>query len=186
MLIIKQRHSTRMVLSANLFSTRLLAHRTLTLHCVPPAVPTLKSSFMYDLRPIICVSEVAHTSVQINDYNIDGRGAKSTGMSNLIKRLKKDKVPIDGIGLQAHLIVGQLPTDIKENIQDFVNLGVEVAITELDIRMPTPPTQANLEQQKKDYETVIKACKAVKKCIGVTIWDWTDKVCIFRHLPYII
>lgn len=116
------------------------------------------------------------TPIQINDYNIDGRGPKSTGMINLVKRLQKDRVPIDGIGVQAHLIVGQLPTDIKENLQDFANLGVDVAITELDIRMPTPPTKESLEQQKKDYETVIKACKAVDRCIGVTIWDWTDKV----------
>lgn len=115
-------------------------------------------------------------SMQINDYNIDGRGPKSTGMANLVKRLKKDRVPIDGIGVQAHLIVGQLPTDIRQNLQDFADLGVDVAITELDIRMPTPPTKESLEQQKKDYETVIKACKAVKRCIGVTIWDWTDKV----------
>lgn len=114
--------------------------------------------------------------MQINDYNIEGTGPKSTGMINLVKRLKKDRVPIDGIGVQAHLIVGQLPTDIQQNLQDFADLGVDVAITELDIRMPTPATTASLAQQKKDYETVIKACKAVKRCIGVTIWDWTDKV----------
>lgn len=97
-------------------------------------------------------------------------------MINLVKQLQKDRVPIDGIGVQAHLIVGALPTTIRENLQAFADLGVEVAITELDIRMPTPPTAALLEQQKKDYQAVIAACKAVKKCVGVTIWDWTDKV----------
>ncbi|KDR75991.1 hypothetical protein GALMADRAFT_225735 [Galerina marginata CBS 339.88] len=111
----------------------------------------------------------------INDYNIEGLGAKSTGMANLVKQLKKEKVPIDGIGIQGHLIVGQLPTTIKQNLQAFVDLGVEVAITELDIRMTLPATPALLEQQKKDYETVVAACKAVKKCVGVTVWDWTDK-----------
>ena len=53
---------------------------------------------------------------------------------------------------------------------------VQVAITELDIRMTLPATDALLAQQKTDYETVIKACNAVPKCIGVTIWDYTDKV----------
>ena len=52
----------------------------------------------------------------------------------------------------------------------------QVAITELDIRMTLPATDALLAQQKTDYETVIKACNAVPKCIGVTIWDYTDKV----------
>jgi len=100
-------------------------------------------------------------------------------MVNLVKKLKAERVPIDGIGVQGHLIVGQIPTTIKENLQQFADLGVEVAITELDIRMPLPPTRELLEQQKKDYQTVIAACKAVKKCIGVTIWDWTDKVIVF-------
>ncbi|KAF9478336.1 hypothetical protein BDN70DRAFT_895819 [Pholiota conissans] len=111
----------------------------------------------------------------INDYNIEGLSAKSTGMLNLVKQLKKDRVPIDGIGIQGHLIVGQVPTTIKENLQAFVKLGVEVAITELDIRMNLPVTADLLAQQKKDYETVISACKAVKGCVGITIWDWTDK-----------
>lgn len=97
-------------------------------------------------------------------------------MRNLVKQLKKDKVPIDGVGIQAHLIVGSVPTTIRENLQAYTDLGIEVALTELDIRMPTPATPELLEQQKKDYQTVIAACRAVKKCVGVTIWDWTDKV----------
>ncbi|KAG6816836.1 hypothetical protein H0H87_002485 [Tephrocybe sp. NHM501043] len=111
----------------------------------------------------------------INDYNIDGTGPKSTAVINLVKDLKKKKVPIDGVGLQGHLVVGTLPTDIEENIRAITATGVEVAITELDIRMPTPPTPENLAQQKKDYEYVIASCKAVKGCIGVTIWDYSDK-----------
>ena len=98
-------------------------------------------------------------------------------MLNLVKQLKKDRVPIDGIGVQGHLIVGEVPTTIQANLQAFADLGVEVAITELDIRMDLPVTDAKLAQQKVDYHTVISACKAVKGCIGVTIWDWTDKVC---------
>ena len=96
-------------------------------------------------------------------------------MKNLVRTLKSQGVPIDGIGVQAHLIVGQLPPNIKENLQAFTKLGVEVALTELDIRMNLPATPALLEQQKKDYETVVSACKAVRGCVGVTVWDFTDK-----------
>lgn len=42
--------------------------------------------------------------------------------------------------------------------------------------MTLPVTDALLAQQKADYETVIKSCQAVPKCIGVTVWDYTDKV----------
>lgn len=111
----------------------------------------------------------------INDYNIESPGPKSTAHQQLVKSLKAQGVPIDGIGIQGHLIVGELPANITENLEAFTKLGVEVAITELDIRMTLPSTPALLEQQKKDYETVISACKAVEKCIGVTVWDFTDK-----------
>lgn len=103
----------------------------------------------------------------INDYNIEGTGAKSTAMVNLVKSLKATGVPIDGIGVQAHLIVGQVPSTLQANLAQFTALGVEVAITELDIRMTLPATAALLAQQKKDYQTVIAACKAVAGCIGV-------------------
>ena len=101
-------------------------------------------------------------------------------MVKLVKSLKAQGVPIDGVGMQAHLIVGQVPTTMQENIQRFTALGVEVAITELDIRMTLPVTDALLQQQKKDYQTVVSACKAVLGCIGVTIWDYTDKVSTFK------
>lgn len=57
----------------------------------------------------------------------------------------------------------------------FVALGVEVAITELDIRTTTPATAAAVTQQAKDYAATVGACKAVTKCTGFTIWDYTDK-----------
>ncbi|KAF5359257.1 hypothetical protein D9756_003502 [Leucocoprinus leucothites] len=111
----------------------------------------------------------------INDYNIDGTGAKSTAMYNLVKSMKEQGIPVDGIGIQGHLIVGAVPTTIQQNIEQFTSLGVEVAFTELDIRMTLPVTDALLQQQKTDYQNVISACNAVEKCIGVTVWDYTDK-----------
>ncbi|KAK0204804.1 beta-1,4-endoxylanase [Desarmillaria ectypa] len=111
----------------------------------------------------------------INDYNIEGLSAKSTAMVNLVKSLKAQGIPIDGIGIQAHLIVGQVPSTLRANFEQFTALGVEIAITELDIRMTLPATPALLAQQKADYQTVISTCVAVKGCIGVTIWDYTDK-----------
>lgn len=116
-----------------------------------------------------------HAKLFINDYNIEGTGNKSTAMANLVKSLKSQGVPIDGIGIEGHLIVGEVPTTLVENFKQFTDLGVEISINELDIRMTLPATDALLEQQKKDYETVVSACMAVEKCVGVTVWDWTDK-----------
>ncbi|EAU82931.1 xylanase glycosyl hydrolase family 10 [Coprinopsis cinerea okayama7 len=111
----------------------------------------------------------------INDYNLEGLSPKSDAVYELVKDLKSRGIPIDGVGVQGHLILGQIPTTIRENFQRFADLGVDVAITELDIRMDLPVTREKLAQQKKDYEAVVSACKAVKRCVGITIWDWTDK-----------
>lgn len=104
-------------------------------------------------------------------------GPKATGLKNLVRTLKSQGVPIDGVGLQSHFIVGQVPTTLVQNMQEFAALGVEVAITELDIRMTLPETAALLQQQKQDFQTVVAACQAVPACVGITLWDFTDEVC---------
>jgi len=115
-----------------------------------------------------------NAKLYINDYNIESTGAKSTAMLNLVKTLKANGTPIHGIGFESHFIVGEVPTTIQATMEAFVALGVEVAVTELDIRMTLPETAALLAQQKKDYQTVVSACNAVPGCVGVTIWDYTD------------
>ncbi|MFF3318066.1 endo-1,4-beta-xylanase [Streptomyces sp. NPDC003035] len=110
----------------------------------------------------------------VNDYNTDGLGAKSDGLYNLVKRLLAQGVPIDGVGFQAHLIVGQVPSTLEANLKRFADLGVDVAITELDIRMALPATDAKLAQQKSDFTKVTTACLAVARCVGVTVWGFTD------------
>lgn len=110
----------------------------------------------------------------INDYNVEGVNAKSTALYNLVKSLKAQGVPIDGVGLQAHLIVGQVPSTLQQNIQRFADLGVDVAITELDIRMTLPSDSTKLAQQAADYKAVMNACVAVTRCAGATVWGFTD------------
>jgi endo-1,4-beta-xylanase len=111
----------------------------------------------------------------INDYNVEGLGAKSDALYNLVRQLKAAGVPIDGVGLQSHFILGQIPATLQQNIARFAALGVDVAITELDIRMPMPSTAAKLAQQAADYSTVVKACLAVSRCVGLTVWSFTDR-----------
>jgi endo-1,4-beta-xylanase len=83
-------------------------------------------------------------------------------------------VPIDGVGLQAHLVVGQVPSSMRQNIQRLADLGVDVAVTELDIRMKTPSDSSKLAQQAQDYSKVVNACLAVTRCVGITTWGLSD------------
>ncbi|WP_238014265.1 endo-1,4-beta-xylanase [Dactylosporangium sp. AC04546] len=112
----------------------------------------------------------------VNDYNTDGLGAKSDAMYNLVKQLKADGVPIDGVGFQAHLAIQYgFPSQMQQNLQRFADLGVDVAITELDVRMVLPRDATKDATQATYYSNVVKACVAVTRCVGVTIWDYTDK-----------
>ena len=84
---------------------------------------------------------------------------------------------IDGVGFQSHFIVGETPSTASQvqNMNAFTALGVEVAITEFDVRMTLPVTPALLARQKADYTSTVAACQQVSRCVGITLWDWTDK-----------
>jgi endo-1,4-beta-xylanase len=110
----------------------------------------------------------------INDYNIEGLGAKSDAMYNLAQTLLSQGVPLGGIGFESHFIVGQIPSTLQANLQRFADLGLDVAITELDDRMSTPASSANLQQQATDDANVVKACLAIAHCPGVTQWNISD------------
>ncbi|KUL82633.1 hypothetical protein ZTR_09453 [Talaromyces verruculosus] len=112
-----------------------------------------------------------------NDYNIEYAGSKATGAQRIVKLIQAAGGRIDGVGLQSHFIVGQTPSlaTQKANMAAFTALGVDVAITELDIRMTLPDTSALQTQQSTDYQTTTTACVQTKGCVGITLWDYTDK-----------
>lgn len=70
-----------------------------------------------------------------NDYNIETINNKSDAVRAFIKDFKKRGIRIDGVGLQSHFVAGQTPTYEQQtaNMKAFTSLGVEVAITELDV-----------------------------------------------------
>ena len=68
-----------------------------------------------------------------NDYNIE-RPEKRTKAVRLIRQLKAEKAPIQGIGIQGHWELDHIPfKDIEESILAFDAEGLKVMITELDI-----------------------------------------------------
>jgi endo-1,4-beta-xylanase len=111
-----------------------------------------------------------------NDYNIETVNNKSLAVAAMVKDFIKRGIPIDGVGLQSHFVAGQSPTyeQLTTNMRQFTKLGVEVAITELDVRMYFPENPANDTLQAKDYATTTKACLDVDDCVGITVWDFYD------------
>lgn len=110
----------------------------------------------------------------LNDFNIEGLGAKSDAMFNLVRSLIAQGVPIDGVGFESHFILGQVPSTLQANMQRFADLGLDVAVTELDVRVQLPATTASLNQQATDFASILRACLAVTRCVGVTQWGIGD------------
>ncbi|WP_432534768.1 endo-1,4-beta-xylanase [Kineococcus arenarius] len=115
-----------------------------------------------------------------NDYGVESVNAKSDAYYALIQELKADGVPVHGFAPQSHLSTRYgFPGDLQANLQRFADLGLETAITELDVRMDLPeggePTAAQQAQQADYYRRALQACLGVETCNSFTIWGFTDK-----------
>jgi endo-1,4-beta-xylanase len=101
-----------------------------------------------------------------NDYNIENWNyAKTQGVYNMVKDFKARGVPIDCVGLQTHFTGGSsLPSSFQTTLSSFAALGVDVALTEVDV------TNANTTQ----YAGLTTACMNVPRCIGITVWGVRD------------
>jgi len=85
-----------------------------------------------------------HTKLYYNDYNIE-QPKKRAGAIALIKKIQAAGVRIDGVGIQGHWHVDNVPMkEIEESIKEFSALGIEVMFTELDLSvLPNPRGRAN-------------------------------------------
>lgn len=110
----------------------------------------------------------------LNEYRIESNKKKLEGFFNLVKKLKGQGVPIDGIGFQCHGQAGHTPVDLPKIMKRFLDLGLEVAITELDVAL-AKGDKDELEAQAKDYAFYYKTCLETKGCVGTTVWGYTDK-----------
>jgi endo-1,4-beta-xylanase len=111
-----------------------------------------------------------------NDYNTEGVNAKSTAAYKLIKKLRKQGVPIQGFGVQGHLSTDYgLPTDMQKNLHRFGALGLKTAVTEADVRITLPASPAEVQAQDNGYSYMLQSCLLERSCISFTVWGFSDK-----------
>jgi endo-1,4-beta-xylanase len=110
----------------------------------------------------------------INDYGVETAGPKMRALHDLVASLKRDGVPIDGVGLQSHFVAGSAPADLQDVMEQFAALGVDVAVTEFDLRIRLPANVKSLAAQAGDYASVVRACRSTGRCVGVTTWGIAD------------
>ncbi|WP_327351596.1 endo-1,4-beta-xylanase [Streptomyces sp. NBC_01304] len=101
-----------------------------------------------------------------NDYNIENWSwAKTQAVYAMVRDFKQRGVPIDCVGFQSHFNNDSpYNSNFRTTLQSFAALGVDVAITELDIQGASATTYAN----------VTNDCLAVARCLGITVWGVRD------------
>lgn len=112
-----------------------------------------------------------------NDYSIEWIGPKSDKVYEMLKGFVARKVPVHGLGMQCHFdLQFAKPEPIKsfgENIRRFKALGLDVQLTELDVRLPDNSPES-LEKQAYVYREIIKT--ALKEGVKtIQLWGFTDK-----------
>lgn len=127
-----------------------------------------------------------------NDYNIEAFGSqdatdKTMFVYNMVKQLRADRVPIDGVGSQGHLGTqyGNYDTfQVADALDRFADLGVATAFTEVDVRSQmTAGVQAGdsaeinprLQASAANYSVLLQACLSNRHCLSFTVWGFTDR-----------
>lgn len=116
----------------------------------------------------------------LNEYSTLEPGPKTDAEYVLVRQLWSARVPINGVGFQAHLqLVTGVPSTASAQLGRYARLGLDTMITEADVRMQVPlqPAAAGdaLNQQAAVYRSLLDVCLAQRRCVGFTIWGFTDK-----------
>jgi endo-1,4-beta-xylanase len=117
-----------------------------------------------------------------NDYGAEDINAKSDYIYTMVGQMLKDGTPIHGVGLQMHLTNNRnYPTaaGLEANIKRLTDLGLQVMITEMDVRLPVDSSgnasASDLAIQAQLYGRVVAACMKFPLCTGIQTWGISDR-----------
>lgn len=109
----------------------------------------------------------------INEYGLEQDGDRWDTFLALVTRLKAAGVPIDGVGLQAHVYDLQddaiNPTTLRSHIQTLAKLGLLVRVSEMDV-----DSSGGADAQAKQYGDVLSVCLSEPSCVSWSTWGVSD------------
>ena len=119
-----------------------------------------------------------------NEAEAEAVNPKSDAIYAMVRDFRQRGVPIDGVGFQMH--IANLHADvasISANIKRFVDLGVQVHITEMDVALPVNgdgnARAEDLQRQADIYRQIANACVShlvsYSGCTAIQTWGFTDK-----------
>lgn len=175
----------------NYFKTNypgLITHWSVVNEAIDDNTHTYRNTFWYQklgqdyIAKAFTYARQADPNVKLyyNDYNADGLSVKADSMYNILKRLKQQGVPIDGVGLQMHVSLENFPgkAAVLSNMNRLGALGLEVYVTEIDVAINEDQSGVSVPkfpQQAQVYCDVLEACIESPYCKDYTIWGITDR-----------
>lgn len=145
-------------------------------------------SFWYDNlgeeyihRAFVYAREVAppDTKLYYNDYFIEGLPQmpyKADFAYEMVKGLVDRGTPIDAVGMQCHFKFEHYPgkEEMQFIIQRYLDLGLEVYLTEIDIQIEGEITQEKLEEQARIYRELLELCIDNAPHMTYSLWGFND------------
>lgn len=125
-----------------------------------------------------------HARLMLNDYSFEYdnpvEADRRKAFLKLLAGLKGRGVPLDGVGVQAHLDLGKGPLKrkvIAPFLQEIADMGLEIHITELDVkerdyRATAEARDVRVAEEVSRYLDIALDQRAVK---GVTAWGLSDR-----------
>lgn len=138
----------------------------------------------YVARALTTARELApRAKLVINDYSFEYdnpvEDARRASFLRLLRELRRADVPLDGVGLQAHLDLGKGALR-RETLAPFLtaiaDLGLEISVTELDVRehdlsLSLAERDRRVAEEVSRYLDIVMDQPAVT---GVTTWGLSD------------
>jgi endo-1,4-beta-xylanase len=128
---------------------------------------------------IVAALKAAHaadpsTGLWLNDFGMESDPDRFQEMVTLVRWLQAQKVPLTGIGFEAHIDDGDTTDNdtqisipmLESRLDTLKSLGLKARFSELDV------TNAS---EYPVFGDVVRACLARSNCTGVTTWGITDK-----------
>lgn len=115
----------------------------------------------------------------INDYGLEFDGDRWDNLLKVVTNLKKQGVPIDGVGFEAHVYEAGDKIDpkvLKSHIEKLESLGLKARVSEIDVY-----DDDGKDVQAKQYLDVFNVCISTPNCISFTSWGVSDRYDTYKE-----
>jgi endo-1,4-beta-xylanase len=108
----------------------------------------------------------------LNEYGAEQEGPRWKALHALVKKLRQDGVPIDGVGLQSHEYEAgdRVPAEtFRKHVRALAELGLKVRVSEMDV------VTSDQSSQAEQFGERLAVCRQEANCTGFTSWGFTDR-----------